>query len=1579
LALTVLLLLGLAYITLHLTPVQNWIARKATTIFSEKLHTEVSIQKVDFRFFDKLEFEGLLIRDLHKDTLLYAGAAKVNITDWFFFKAKPVLKYVALYDATVNLNRKDSVWNYQFLVDYLSSPAKDTIVKNGGGFDIDLKTLELHNVHINNIDQWKGQDMVSSVKELDLSADDIDLKKKKIDLNTISIDEGAFAIKEYTGFRPDADIPVDVIDTTQAYKWNNDGWIVNVKNIQLQNSVFASDNQTDRLPYTDHFDGLHLRFGAIAGSIGNIHFEKDTLTANVTLASKERSGFEVKKVQAKMKFTPELLEFKQLDLITNRSRLGNYYAMKYNNFTDDMNSFLHNVTLYGNFENCTVSSDDIAFFAPEIGYWKRTFSVSGTAKGTIDNLTANKMLIKSGHTIIDGSITLSGLPDVDNTFIDFRSKNLQTNYADITTIVPSLKGITYPQLSRLGNIHYKGNFTGFLNDFVAYGTINTNLGNATADLNMKIPEGKPVAYSGKISTAGFQLGQFLELTQLGSIAFDGNVKGQGFNMRDLNANFNGNISAITFMDYPYKNIQLNGDFDKRLFNGTVSINDPNLQLDYLKGTIDLNKEAPVFNFDANLSKADFKQLKLTRDNFLLTGHFNFNFSGSNIDNFLGSAKIYNATLLHENSPLSFDSLTLNSQIINNEKFLTVESNEMEASVTGKFTILELPDAFKLFLSHYYPSYIKKPAYALNDQDFRFMIKTNDIDNYVQLIDPKLQGFNNTLITGDLRLKENELNINAAVPQFGYNGKMFNNIRLIGHGNLDTLVAKVDASDIVINDSLDFPSTNLDFSSHNDVSNISLTTSATQTLNKASLNASVQTMTNGVKIDFLPSSFVLNDKEWQIEKGGELVLEPAQIIASNIKLSQGNQEVEISTAPSPRYPTATNDVLIGVTKVSIIDITPYIFKEPKLEGLLTGNIKIADIFGKPVIDYEAQAEQVKVDADSIGVVSSKGEYNAVTGIATFTAAGNNDKYQFNVNGSFNSKDSTVNQTKIALTTNKFDLSILNNYLGDIFSNISGMANTSDMKISGSTDHLLITGTALVDSGSLVVGYTQCKYKFNNAAIKFNPDEIDLGTIQLRDTLNNTATVSGKIYHTFFNDFSFDNIRFQTKRLLLLNTTKKDNSTFYGRVIGRGSMSLNGPLTNMIMNIDGDPSNRYQDSNYLKLLTGNSIENSGIDYIDFIQFGSKMKEAKKGKLLSSNLLVDMNVTANPACKIDVILDEATGDVIQGQGNGKLNIRVGTNEPLSMRGRYDITKGEYTFNFQTFFHYFFTVDRGSIVWTGDPYLANIDVVAEYLAKRVDLSSLPLANSNTVQKSDVIISAHLTETLLKPKINFQFILPDYSSAGNDFTVLKSFDIFEGDENEMNKQVTSVLLFNTFISTTNSATNGGYVVLTNTIGGVVSSALTSSFNRLLQKALNDNTITSYVELNSSLDVNNQMQTGGKVGLTKSFLDNRFIVSLGGSLDYNNTNQTAGGAIPASNKPNSFLLTPDVTVQWALTKDGRVRIVGFNQTDYDITTGERNRTGIKLTYRNDADKLLNVLKRKKETPRSALRRKRLDNKDSLSD
>lgn len=1529
---------------------------------SQNLHTKVAVQHVDFSLFNKMLIEGVLVEDLKKDTLLYAGTARVNITDWFFFKDKATLKYVGLKDAVINLNRTDSVWNYAFLVDYFSSP-KNPNAKPQKGLDIDFKTAELENIRFNKVDKWIGQDMTVALKKMDIAADTIDFTNKKIKLSSITADQPYFFQSNYTGLRPEVTQAANTsvkVTVPDAYQWNNDGWVINVKNVHLNNGSFKNEKETERAPFTDKFDGQHILFTAINGDITNVQFAKDTLTADVHLATKEKCGFEVKKLQAKMKFTPEIMEFNNLDLVTDKSRLGNYYSMGYNDFNYDMSDFIHSVRLNGKFDNSVVHSDDIAFFAPELKAWNRSFEIKGTAKGTIDNLVTKNMLVKSGNTSVDGDIAMKGLPDIKNTFIDFKSNDLITNYADLVTLIPQLKNVTQPQLSKLGNIRFKGNYTGFINDFVTYGNISTNLGNLVADVNMKLPENKPATYSGKISSAGFNLGQFINNKALGNIALEGDVAGSGFTLKDLKANFRGSIHQMDFSGYNYKNIAVDGNFDKQIFSGHGSVDDPNLQIDNFNGSVSLSGKEPAFNFDAILKKSNLKPLGFTNEDFALDGHFNLNFTGNNIDNFLGTAKVYSATLLHSNTKLSFDSLTLNSYFTNGKKFLSVQSNEVEGNVTGNFKILELPDAFKVFLNRYYPAYIPKPKYKVSDQDFSFFIKTKDVDEYVQLLNSKLKGFNNTTLSGNLNLAKNELNVKADVPEFEYDKKIFNALKLEGKGNFDTLNTKITTGDIVLNDSLHFPGTDLTIKSNNDVSTVHLITSASKTLSGAELNASVKTLTDGVTIHFSPSSFIINDKKWQLEKDGELTIRKSYIDASEVKFVQENQEIVFSTEPAEDG-TDNTDVVAKLKKVNIDDFTPFFLKKPRLEGLLTGTITLKDPFGKQVIEYDAKAENFRLDNKEIGTTNLKGDVNTATGLIKFKADANSKAYLFNIDGSYNYKDTTGNQMNIDLVAEHFDLSLLDNYLGNIFTNIKGDA-VSTLKVTGGEKHQFISGNVTVSEGSLKVIYTQCKYKFTDETIIFNPGELDLGTIQLRDTLNNTGTASGKIYYAdFFDDLSFDNVKVETGKMLLLNTTERDNNQFYGKIIGGATMSINGNVSDMKMKIKGEPS--ILDTSHIFLPTGAGKEVGAIDYIDFVPFGNQMEDVKSKQ--GTNIFVDMDIKANPACKIDVILDAATGDIIKGRGNGNLNITVGTKEPLTMRGRYDITDGEYKFNFQTFLQKYFSIKKGSLVWNGDPYLAQINIDAEYLAPNVDLSSLATSSGSGKfnQKSDLNIVAHLTNTLKVPIISFEFVIPKdkQNDRTNDPVVVENLKKLTKDENERNRQVASLLLFNTFITDNNGGLGASTAsFLSGTVGQVISGFLSNQLTRFFQKVFKDPTLTPYLSFNSNYNLTskeliNALEASGNFGFKKEYFNSRLIVTLGGNIDYNNPY-----ILQARN--TNVLLTPDITVEYILTKDGKLRIVGFNRTSVDVTLGQRNRTGVRLSYQKEFDKKRNDPKRKEPLP-----------------
>ena len=678
---------------------QNWITHQVAQRLSKDLHTKIVIKHVDFSLFNNMHLQGVLIEDQKKDTILSAGEVRIRITDWFFFKKNIVLKYIGLENAVIKMQRDNATWNHQFIINYFSSPSSG---KSGGGTQLSLDKIDLKNISFLKRDGWLGQDMTIAVSSLSLETKNINFNKKTIDLGSLTMEDPYISLFNYQKLKP-ASTEIKVITPSpidSALNWNKDGWIVKIDKLELQNGTFKNDAYT-HTPTMSSFDGQHINFSKINGSFSNILWEKDTVTTHLILQTKERSGFELKNMNADVKLTPQEMAFSNLDIETNNSRIRNYFRMSYDDMSG-MNDFIHKVKMQAIFKDAHIDSDDIAFFAPAIKTWKKTIRLQGAARGTVDDLVGKDLFIQAGkHTLLSGDISMMGLPDINQTFIDFKANVFRTTYEEAATFVPAIRSFTKPNLRSLEYIQFNGSFTGFIRDFVTFGTIQTKLGTVKSDLNMKLPAGKQPVYSGTISTDYFKLGDFIGDSRIGAVALNGSVKGKGFNETDRQAAIDGKIIFADYNGYRYDNITLKGQLDKKRFEGNASIKDEEAELT-LNGLIDFNSKTPTFNFLADVQKANLKKMNLLKEDISFKGKFNLDFSGSNIDNFLGYANITEASLTRNGNRLPFDSLVFSSAYTNNVKTLKARSNEFEAIVSGDFTIRDLPDAFKLFLNKYYP-------------------------------------------------------------------------------------------------------------------------------------------------------------------------------------------------------------------------------------------------------------------------------------------------------------------------------------------------------------------------------------------------------------------------------------------------------------------------------------------------------------------------------------------------------------------------------------------------------------------------------------------------------------------------------------------------------------------------------------------------------------------------------------------------------------------------------------------------------------------------------------------------------------
>lgn len=1559
----------LLYLSLQTSPVQNYLVRQAAKTLSKALNTEVRVRNIDLKFFNQLELQGTLVRDHNKDTLLYAGAVKVNFTDWFFFKDKIELSHIGLEDANIYAHRVDSVWNYQFLIDYFSAPAS---TKKTQPIDLTIKTIDFKNLRVMQHDEWRGENLGLALASLHLETDEFNLEKKTIHINSIDLDKPVFSIYNYDGKRPAASRrapgPIPPNDPNHL-RWNAGDWNFFVGDLTINNGAFRNDVKTDRKPYY-YFDGAHFQFSQINGHFTNIRLQKDTITAIARLSTRERSGFEVKKMTAKIKFFPEAMEFADLDLRTPKSHLRNFFAMRYSSF-DHMSEFIEKVRMDGVFNDALIHSDDIAYFAPELKEWEKRISITGKVHGTVNEMTGKNLSVKAGdNTSLIGEFTLNGLPDIDKAYLDFTAKDFRTTYTDLVKIIPQLRTINEPRLDQLEFLHFTGNFTGFFRDFVTYGKIETALGTISTDVNMKIPVKGVPTYKGTVRTEDFNLGRLVNTPSLGNLAFEGDIQGKGFTMASLDATLKGNLAFIEYNKYRYSDIAVDGQLAKKLFNGNIAVNDEHLEAT-LKGLVDLSGKVPKFDFNALINNANLHNLHFTKEEVDVNGIFKVNFVGNNFDNFIGEARVSDASVFKNGQRISFDSLYVESSLQSNgNKTITVKSNEFEGVLAGEFNISSLPDAFQTFLNRYYPSYIAASKKKVSN-NFSFFITTRKVDDYLDLLDENLKGFNYSTINGKVNTRENVFDLDAEVPQFGYKKIGFYDVKFQGRGTYDSLSVASTIGDIFVNDSLHFPGTQLSVVSSNDRSLVNIKTSANQTLNKANISGEVQTLKNGVRIMFNPSNFDINNKEWTIDNGGELILSRELVTTDGLRIYSGEQEVLISSSPSSIG--KGNDLKVDLKKINIGDFTPFFVKSNRLEGLLTGTIEVSDPFGNMHVDASAKAEQFRLDNDSIGTLDLNSTYARNSGKVTFKTISENDGYNFDLAGLVNTKDSLSDEIDIMTNFNNTRINILQQYLTGIFSKVEGRA-TGNLRIKGKANNLKYLGDVSLQEGGLLVDYTKVYYKIPAAQVKFADGLIDFGKFQFQDTLGNKGELTdGKLYHNNFKDMSFD-FRVKTNQLLLLNTTGVDNKLFYGSVVGKANMSFTGPGYDMNLDISGAPT----DSSKIFIATGSGRESADADFIVWKKYGKEMEDYQlysKG----SNLSVALDITANNKATVYMIIDEQTGDIIQARGNGNLKMRVGTRENFTMNGRYEIESGYYNFNFQAWKKTFKLLpDRGnSISWNGDPYEAALKIDALYEAENVRFSDLLSSGGFNVISEDVKrfrgkvnVIASITDRLTAPKIKFQIELPENSAIKNNAEAQGLISTIQRDENELNKQVSYLILFNTFgpltASGSTSNNSGAFAnaafesLVVSSISGFLSSVLTNEFSKLLQNVFNDKSLK--VNLSASLysgtnitgASNSQIslpdRTNINLSIGKSFLNERLSFVVGSAIDF------GIGAQQAS----TFQFLPDVTAEYKLTSDGKFRITFFYRNNWSyIAQNALQRSGVSLSYRKEFDRI-NELNRKKK-------------------
>ena len=1576
-----LILSGVLSAKIHDPRFQTYLGDQFVRYFSKKLKTEISVGEVNFELFHHLVLHDVVVKDRNRDTLLFAKSLDLSLGLFDLFRKKYLIKRITLTQSQVYLHKpmNSDDFNFQFIVDAFSdttSKSDLTPSDTSSLTQLDLNALAINQIHFVLLDE------PNSVKlNFDIPQTNVDVKKLDLNKSLIRLREVVFTNADLKIAKLQRPIVPDEPSTgpdTAVVHINTKPLKLYVSSLRFVNSQFQFDDYNEPLT-KDQFDSFHQLYRELNMEFTDGSMVMDTINAKISnISFREKSGFELNHMEAVARITPSLSSASKLKIVTSNSSLSNYFSMSYVNFHAFLN-YNSDVVMKAVLQRSQVAMNDLAFFIPQLKSLSQRILTTGTFTGSLDNLKGKDLTLQAGRiTRFNGNIEVKGLPNANESYIEFKVDQLVTDAGDVHQIAPTIK--LRNEFTRLGVINFNGSFTGFVRDFVAYGEMNTQLGTIKSDLNMKLNENYTNAtYSGNLAMAVFNIGRYSGADSLfGTISFDVNVEGRGLKIEDLDTRIKGIVSQFQFHDYNYQNLSVDGLFSKKLFAGTLKVNDNNIALDFV-GSVDLNGELPVYNFRANIENANLSKLQFTGKEYVLSTQLDMNMTGDNIDNLIGYAQAMNTTFTKEKEKLFIDTVLLNINESAGVKHFLLASAPVKAYFNGNFALTKLPGSFLSVLDHYFSSLpvVNDPNKVVL-QDFDFEIALQDVSGVLHFFLPDWSGISQSTFHGHFNSLNNNIAFTGIIPSIKYRSISLDTMTVATGNFNDQLHFTASSSDMLIGDSgiVVGPSFKADVG--NDSAHINIYGSNTKKNISLNLNAFITGDTAGLVMHVLPSDFVLNGEYWKVSQENLITYSNERLIFHNFILSHAEQSLSISNVNL--RPRATN-LHFDFNMLPLGNL--YQFAEIgafNIGGRLSGSMEVLNVFHSPRLQANAAIDSLTVNSRNIQKAEINMNYVPESDQVFAQVLITDSKYDIRAEGAYFPRRET-DQLNFNFDVRNFDVSFFETLLPGYFSGTEGSSN-GKLHLSGNPSSPVLTGEMTLPFVSTRVDYLQTTYKTYNEKVTFNEDNIDIGKMKMYDENNDIANATGQISHQHLDHFNF-NLTVITDRFEGLKTTEKDNTLFYGVAEVRGIVQFLGPLENM--EIRASLSSRHGTQISIPINTGTVVADRS--FIRLVKRGNdSLKYAFSSYEMIKGLRLNLDLDITPDAAVKLIFDQKAGDIITGTGSGNIRMEIDTKGEFNMYGIYTIDEGHYLFTLQNFFNKYFTIDRGGTVsWTGDPYGAQIDIDAIYSTKAsvYDLvvgSGITFTSDQEIKdlqrRIPVEVALKLRGSLLLPDVIFDIRLPDETTLSS--VAYQQVEKVKQDEGELNKQVFGLLILNRFIPL--SSGSGGQS-LGSDVNNSVSQFLLNQLSYWTSQIRSDIDVNfNYQSYESSLNATNPNDITKRneleVALTKRFFNDRLALEAGGNFDFASTNGN-----PTSTPTNSSTnVAGDFSVDYKITPDGRLSGKAFSKSQYDVVD-ERYKTknGIALSYKREFTKLKELFMKDPEKQKRKEERRRLKEQEQNQD
>lgn len=1394
--------------------------------------------------------------------------------------------------------------------------------------------INLDNVSANYASIPDGLAAVLDVEEFRAESAELQLQENIIDINRLVLNNSEVAIKSTTVASTEETSKQPVAD--EGFTWPE--WNVDIESIALQNNEFSF-----------FADGAIVEEGKFNPQAIQMK-DLDLIAENVLLKDQsaaidlqefsfsEASGMDLKQFNLSLKMDSNKLVVNDLDLLLEQNEVHGELVLQYDSI-DDLINTPEDTQVQAQLSDINLLLQDFFPFQPDLKNNEYVLALSrkplsGNLKidGSLSSLEISSANFNWGNrTSLSAKGTVNNPMDPEKLTFNFPQFRLNSSRSDLQNFIKEEDlGIKIPE-----QVALSGSFSGNPEDITTDAVLKSSDGNIMLNGNFNSQTG--LSFNADLEVEDLQLGQLLQNKALGPVSLDLKASGSGAGMNDLDATLEATVSSFTYNNYEIEDFTIQGELENGAGTITSAYKDENLNAT-LEAFVELDSVAPKVIAELDVIGADLQAFGLTSQNIKTAFNLKATFEG-NAESYALDSEIVEGVFVYDNESFLLGDMYISAFVTPDTTALDVDNKMIDVELRSNSS----PADFSRAIFRHYESYLTDEVskdtvgYPVN---LELVANINESPIIYDVFLPALREMDTVAINLNFNELEKELTAAIELPHINYSGYTIDSLSFYLDSNKEKFNFGLNFNEVIAGP-INLKETNLD----GRIVEKDLQMDFTSTYEDKTLvhvASEVSKEDGKFRVHLNPEDLIFNFQEWQIPASNEVFIKDYYAEFMDFRLTNGEQVVEFSEKMEE---ASKEHVGIRFNNFELSTFLSYFNPEDSLaKGQLNGNFIVEEPFLNNGVLADLQIRNFEVKNVDLGVLdldaSASGTQDYIFDLGLREGLVNMD-----LTGNYSAAE-TGAEINMELLLNELKMEALEGFTDGAITegdgNISGR-----MTLNGTFAEPVYDGSFTFNNAGFRVATLDAPFVIDNENLVLNNDGIYFDSFRVNDESGNSFVINGQVLTESFINPAFD-LRFEANNFQVLNSTEEDNELFYGTASFDATATLTGDLNLPVLDLQLEVG---PETNVTYIIPEEELiiqERDGV--VIFVNKENPdailTRNAEDESVNIAGYDINAVISVNDGAILNIVLDEETGDNLQVQGEGDLNFNIYPNGRTTLTGRYEMSDGYYEMSLYGLVSRRFDIIEGStITWAGDMFDATLDVKAVY---EVETSATSLMAAQTSgadagiqgrfrQEFPFLVYLNVEGELMQPTISFNLDMPESEQGAIGGQVYGRIQQLNNQEQELNKQVFSLLVLNRFFPEgTSDGSGGGTATIAR---DNLNEALSDQLNLFSEKLLGDTGVELDFGVDSFTDYQGASPTERtqlEISAQKSLLNDRLVVQVGSDVDIQGSSPVPGETTP---------LIGNVSIAYLLTEDGRYRLQFFRRNEFEnVIDGQLIVSGIALIF-----------------------------------